>query len=180
MKKIILVFILISSFQLCFAQDSSDFLGAIAKKEREILNKEYVKFHVDTLSNKSLIGKVTIMNFWYEGCAPCIAEMEGLNKIYDYNKENKKFQFISFCLDDRETIEKNIEKFDIEYAVTQIERSQAYVLNYQSGFPVTIIIDTAGKVIHFSSGGPIDKTKATEKVMNTFDKIISKELLKER
>jgi peroxiredoxin len=120
------------------------------------------------------------MNFWYEGCAPCIAEMDALNKLYENNKENKNFQFISFCVDDIETIDKNKEKFNIEYTVIPIERSKAYVLNYQSGFPVTIIIDTEGKVVHYSSGGSIDKLKASEKVMNVYDKIIGKELLKEQ
>ena len=173
---LILTFFMIS--QVSFCQDKFNFFEYQKEKEAKIINSKYVEFEVDSISNSNLLNKITIMNFWYEGCAPCIAEMDALNRLYENNKENKKFQFISFCVDDIETIDKNKEKFNIEYTVIPIERTKAYMLNYQSGFPVTIIIDTVGKVIHYSSGGSTDKLKATEKVINVYDKIIGKELQK--
>lgn len=180
MKKIILIFIVGLLSQISFSQEKVSYAEFLSNKEKEILNKKYIDFKTDSLTNDDLNNKVTIINFWYEGCAPCIAEMDALNKLYENNKENKNFQFISFCVDNIETIKKNVKKFNIEYSVHPIEKAKAYELNYKSGFPVTIITNTEGIVIHFSAGGFTDKTKATEKVMNVYDKIIGKELQKEQ
>src|ERR1700677_4236159 len=47
------------------------------------------------IDNDSLKGKVNFINMWEEHCAPCMAEMETLNKLYDTLKYNSDFQFIS-------------------------------------------------------------------------------------
>lgn len=38
-------------------------------------------FDGQELSSKSLLGHVTVLNFWYAGCAPCRAETPDLAKI---------------------------------------------------------------------------------------------------
>ena len=180
LKNIILLFFLISYNQISFSQEKVSYKDFIQKKENLILNKDYVTFKIDTLSNSDFLNKVTIINFWFESCAPCIAEMEGLNKLYEKNKNNKNFQFISFCTDNLETINKNLKKYTIEYSVTAIEKGKAYELNYNSGFPSTFIINSEGKVIYFSLGGPVEVKKATEKGMSIYDQKINEELIKSR
>ena len=49
-------------------------------------DKEFPKFDLNTLmdnsfSSERLIGKPTMINFWFTRCAPCIDEMPVLNKI---------------------------------------------------------------------------------------------------
>ncbi len=178
LKNIIFLFFLSSYFQISFSQEKLNNKDFFQRKENLILNKDYVTFNIDTLSNSDLLNKVTIINFWFESCAPCIAEMEGLNKLYKKNKENKNFQFISFCTDNIETINKNLKKYAIEYSVTSIEKAKAYELNYNSGFPSTFIINSEGKVVYFSLGGPVEIKKATEKVMSFYDQKINEELKK--
>lgn len=42
---------------------------------------ESTTFDGQSLSSKSLLGHVTVLNFWYAGCAPCRAETPDLAKI---------------------------------------------------------------------------------------------------
>lgn len=42
---------------------------------------ESTTFDGQLLSSKSLLGHVTVLNFWYAGCAPCRAETPDLAKI---------------------------------------------------------------------------------------------------
>ena len=42
---------------------------------------ESTTFDGQQLSSKSLLGHVTVLNFWYAGCAPCRAETPDLAKI---------------------------------------------------------------------------------------------------
>lgn len=124
----------------------------IQKKEARLLNKQFPEFKVDSLSNQNLLGHVAVINFWFQACGPCIAEMDGLNRLYDSNKADKNFRFLSFCTDDPETIAKNVKKFGIEYPVLAISKEKAYELNFDSGFPTTFILNAKGEIIHVSLG----------------------------
>lgn len=48
------------------------------------------------LNNESIKGKVTLINFWYIGCPPCMKEIKFLNKL---NREfsNQDFKLISIA-----------------------------------------------------------------------------------
>jgi hypothetical protein len=45
--------------------------------------EKFSNFSVDrkSYSDDSLKNKITIINFWFEACAPCIAEFDALNKL---------------------------------------------------------------------------------------------------
>lgn len=47
------------------------------------------------LSRKSLKGKIVVMNFWFIGCKPCVAELPALNKLVQHYKA-KDIVFIAF------------------------------------------------------------------------------------
>ncbi len=176
-KKLTLAFLLIFIAKFSFSQENI-IPSPLKKKETEILNKDYVNFKIDTLTNKNLLNKVTVINFWFEACSPCIAELEGFNKLYEANKSNKNFQFLSFNTDNLEKIKKNVEKFKVDFPVIAIDRVKASQMNYQSGFPATFIINSLGKVIYVSFGGPIDKKKVTEKIMTIYNTKVKQELAK--
>lgn len=53
----------------------------------------------EVLNSNELRGNVVVINFWYEGCAPCIAELPALNKLRaEY--QGKDVVFIAFSKDD--------------------------------------------------------------------------------
>jgi cytochrome oxidase Cu insertion factor (SCO1/SenC/PrrC family) len=125
-----------------------------------------------TISEKQLAGKVTIINFWFETCAPCIAEFDALNKLFHRFEGNPSFQFLSFTNDPEESARKTILKYSILYDVLPVERSECSRLNFGNGFPTTIILNRAGQIVSINSGGFTDNVKVTERIQE-FEKIIA-------
>src|SRR5438309_8280297 len=68
-----------------------------------------------SINNDSLKGKVVLINFWFEGCHPCIAEFDALNELAEKLKPNKDFEFISFTWDNAETIQRVKEKYQLQF-----------------------------------------------------------------
>lgn len=73
------------------------------KSAEEFLNKPAPDFEFETLDGKKTKlsdykGKVILLDFWGTWCAPCVAEIPTLRKIYDEFK-NKNFEMISISSD---------------------------------------------------------------------------------
>lgn len=56
------------------------------------------------ISDESLLGKVSIINFWFETCPPCLAEMPGLNQVKE-KYETADVNYIAIGRDYKEDIE---------------------------------------------------------------------------
>jgi peroxiredoxin len=123
------------------------------------------------ISEKQLQGKVTLINFWFAGCTPCIAEFDALNDLYDKFKDHPSFQFLSLTFDPEESVRETRLKYDIPYDVSSIKREECHRLNFDSGFPTSIIVDRQGKIVFIKYGGSTDPTKAA-KAVEQLDPII--------
>lgn len=124
------------------------------------------------VSNQQLIGKVTMINFWFKHCSPCLVEFEALNALYQKFKDHPTFQFISFTKDPPDDAKESVQKHQLLYMVCPVKSDECYRLNFDSGFPTNIIVDPTGKIIFYKKGGKIDKTEASEEVRK-FEQIIS-------
>ncbi|HET8839502.1 MAG TPA: TlpA disulfide reductase family protein [Flavobacteriaceae bacterium] len=91
-------------------------------------------------------GKVIFINIWATWCAPCIAEMPGINDLYN-DLKNENIQFVLFSVDD-----------EFENALAFIKRKEYSFPIYHSGgnipplyqtgtIPTTFIIDTKGNLV---------------------------------
>ena len=127
----------------------------------------------DTINQKSLKGKVTLLNFWFEACAPCIAEFNELNRLYDKLKTIPNFQLITFSTDAVEDIKRVIQKHQLRFPVCPISREEAYSLNLNSGFPTNIVIDETGKVIYLKSGGAVEEKRVKEQIKEIENSIVN-------
>ena len=128
------------------------------------VGKQFPSFTASTLngkiiSDKDLLGKVTIFNFWFQYCAPCIAEFDALNVLYQKFKDNPAFQFISFTSDSSEDANESVIKYKLSFLVCPITEKECFRLNFNEGFPTTIIVDKLGKIILIKSGGFLEKDK---------------------
>jgi len=54
----------------------------------------------------ALRSKITFVNFWFEACAPCLAEFQALEKFYNKNKSRENFLFISITYEPDSVIER--------------------------------------------------------------------------
>src|SRR5215831_12083816 len=64
----------------------------------------------------SLKGKVTLINFWFDG-APCIAEFDALNSLYNKYKNIPGFQFLSITYENNEDIARVAKKHHLAYPI---------------------------------------------------------------
>ena len=133
------------------------------RKIQENVGKQFSQFHAETLNGETftennLKGKVTLINFWFEYCSPCIAEFDALNDLVVKFNGNKKFQFLSFTYDTPESAKASVEKYHLLFPVLCIPSKECYRLNFNSGFPTSIIVDETGKILVIKSSGSIDKT----------------------
>jgi thiol-disulfide isomerase/thioredoxin len=145
---------------------------------REATGKPFPNFvaanEQDKITNDSLKGKIVLINFWFEGCHPCLAEFGALNELAEKLKGNKDFAFISFTWDNQETIKRVKEQYKLQFKVFYSKECSR--LNLNLGYPTTMILDRQGIIKYLVNGGSLDPEKAREFVMNTLLPQIKKEL----
>ena len=94
--------------QIYVSKSYSDSLDALRKAN---IGKQFPDFKVtgfdgNNFSNSDLKGKITLINFWFEGCHPCVAEFAALNNLFKKFYGNKSFNFVSFTFEDSSDIKK--------------------------------------------------------------------------
>jgi thiol-disulfide isomerase/thioredoxin len=105
----------------------------------------------DVLSSKSLSGVVTVMNFWYAGCAPCRAEAPDLVALSkEFAKQGVQFVGVNV----RDTASTAL-AFDRNFGMTYpsiIDNNTGTVVLAFTGVvspqavPTTIVVDRQGRV----------------------------------
>jgi peroxiredoxin len=155
-------------------------IDALLKEQNEkVSGKEFPKFSIKTpdasvFSNTDLSNKIVFVNFWFEACAPCMKEMDGLHELYRKLAGNPDFTFVSFSVDPESVIQKKVKELTIPYKVIHLEREECYRLNFGSAFPSSFILDKKGMIKYFKMGGEVDKEKSTKFIMTEiYPKIMS-------
>ncbi len=172
MSKIICILFLLPFFENVLCQDNNQFYTSIITNTQDDIGKEFLFPQSKSLDKKefnsrSLKGKITLINFWFEACEPCVAEFSALNKIYTKCRTNKKLELVSFTFESHVDALKIAKKYFIEYPVICISKDDCYKLNFNHGFPTNIITDSLGKVAYLSVGGPIDSIEVEKNLNNT-------------
>ncbi|MBX2917058.1 MAG: TlpA family protein disulfide reductase [Cyclobacteriaceae bacterium] len=129
----------------------------------------------ETLKLNELKGKVVVINFWFEGCAPCIAELPALNKLNDDFK-TKEVVFIAFGRDDTKTIMDFLKRKEFNYKHVSSDHDLSMDYCIVAGWPTNMVLDKNGIVRQIFSGGQLDeraKTEAYDKMKPTIEKYIS-------
>lgn len=103
------------------------------------------------LSSDNLSGVVTVMNFWYAGCAPCRAEAKDLEKLYQEFLP-QKVQFVGVNVRDTAATAKAFERaFGISYPSIIDNNTGGVVLAFTGvvspqAVPSTLVVDSKGRV----------------------------------
>lgn len=120
-----------------------------------------------TVDNQRIDGKVVFINFWFEGCHPCMAEMDALNKLFEKMKDKKDFVFITITWDNDETIKRVKQKFSLSFDIFAASPAECQRLNFGCGYPTSVVLDKKGIVQYRHSGGSNDKERADQFVLTT-------------
>jgi thiol-disulfide isomerase/thioredoxin len=103
------------------------------------------------LSSENLSGIVTVVNFWYAGCAPCRAEAKDLEAMYQKFLPSK-VQFVGVNVRDSAATALAFDRaFGITYPSIIDNNSGAVVLAFTGvvspqAVPTTLVIDRKGRV----------------------------------
>jgi peroxiredoxin len=173
----ILSAIFLATTSLSFAQSSTrtsmieEMDSLMCPKGYAAVGQPYTDFRLTngarTIDNQSLRGKVVLINFWFEGCHPCMAEMDALNNLFKKLDSNKDFVFISLTWDDAQTMKRVKKKYDLSFEVYSASTKECERLNFGCGYPTTIVLDKSGIVQNRKSGGSIKTMEANEFVERT-------------
>jgi peroxiredoxin len=187
MRFLIFIFSITVLCPITLSAQEDKFLADFFHKTDSILQSKIGTLYPDftattldgkTISDRQLIGRVTIINFWFEACAPCIAEFDALSELYHKFKDDSSFQFLSFTFEQVEDAKAIVQKFNIPYDVSSISHEECSSrLNFGFGFPTTIIINQSGKIVFIKHGGSTDTVKVAIMVQE-FEQIIADLLAK--
>lgn len=103
----------------------------------------------ETLTSASLSGVVTVINFWYAGCAPCRAEAPDLLALAEANKD---VQFIGVNVRDSAATAIAFEKrFGLTWPSVIDAQTGSVLLAFTKvvvpqAVPTTLVIDKSGRV----------------------------------
>ncbi|GAA0181371.1 hypothetical protein SH2C18_39130 [Clostridium sediminicola] len=133
-------------------------------------NKNLTGFNTTAITGEKISSdyfkdyKITMINLWYTGCSPCIAEMPDIAKLYNTRPEGSNI--ISICVD-TSTEKKAIDKSTVKFANKVMKDAGANFLTLipdkvlkevltdnTTVFPTTIFVDSNGKVVgepHFGA-----------------------------
>ncbi len=157
--------------------NTDSLIEVMNKRKSDYIGKPYPQFSVTAnetaYSNATLKGKVYFINFWFAACAPCIAEMEDLNQLFEKFRGNKNFEFISFTFEKAAIIDSIKTKYNIHYNIFTIIQQDCYRLNLNSGFPASFVIDAMGNIRYVSL---IAQPDMKNHFKNTIFPIIASEL----
>jgi peroxiredoxin/predicted small secreted protein len=118
------------------------------------------------VSSKDYRGTVTVLNFWYGDCAPCRTEAPLLQKTYaEYQSKGVDFLGVNT----RDGAPRAIEferKYDVTYPSVLDADNGNMLLAFAAtkpanATPVTLILDTSGRVAARISGEIDDRTLLT-------------------
>lgn len=124
------------------------------------INKEIPIIGSDeTFSVFGNYGKISVINYWYTSCTPCIEELPDFNKIY--NKYSDEITVIAiheaglYQQDPsgvKEFIDKQFGDYSIMFGYDDVVSPYYKALGGKNAFPYTIIVDQKGVISHISVG----------------------------
>lgn len=143
-----------------------------------VAGKQIPGFSVKTITGKNispakLKGSVTVINFWFTTCPPCVAEMPAFNKLVQEYK-GRPVKFLGITFDKKETVKKFLEKHSFNVTIIPAADSLESLFGILE-HPVTLIVDTTGtikkSIVEFNIGERA-VTEAYRKIKNVIDELM--------
>lgn len=108
----------------------------------------------ETVTNKDLEGKTTVINVWGTWCGPCVQEIPYLNELVEKYKDDKSVVFLALAKEDEDKIIKFMKKRPFNYI--QLPNAESLTDNLHVGvvdeIPLHIVVNKKG-IITFEMTG---------------------------
>jgi thiol-disulfide isomerase/thioredoxin len=133
-----------------FSPDTSD--NSTSQPLKDLSNIKFKDINGTVVDLGDLKGKIIFLNFWATWCPPCIAEMRGLNKLYEKFRNDQGVVFIFADADgDLTKAQKfmNRKKFSLPvYAIA----SEVPEVLFRGSLPSTVVFDKQGRISYNEAG----------------------------
>lgn len=185
MVKYFLFILFLSVPFLAQSQDSvritaQDFLKRLDERQKALEGQSFLTHSIETagktLSKPIFINKVTLVNFWFAECRPCLLEFDGLNRLYDTLNKYGNFQFISFTYEKPDVIDEIKKKYKLDFEITSVSYEEFKMLNRGFGSPLNVVVNKEGKIKYWKAGGEVSKEKTTDFILHTIYPKLMEEL----
>jgi thiol-disulfide isomerase/thioredoxin len=103
------------------------------------------------INEKTLAGKILVLNYWFINCPPCRMEIPELNKLKEQYKDDTSVVFVAVGLDDKYSIKQFLRSNPFQYQIIDDGRFIARDYNI-GGYPTNVIVDHEGKIYFHTSG----------------------------
>jgi thiol-disulfide isomerase/thioredoxin len=139
-------------------------LDEMAIKEANY-NFKFTNESGQVVSAQTLKGKTVFMNIWATWCAPCVAEMPGINALYEKVKDDKDVVFLMISEDrDFQKAKDWIADKGFDLPIHQLASQLPTV--YETGVvPTTFVISKDGKIVVKKTGMANYNTKRFERLL---------------
>jgi len=137
-----------------------------SKKPKADFNMSLINSKGERVEMEALRGKVIFFNIWATWCPPCVAEMPGINNMYnDMKDENVAFIMLSVDNDFQKAIDFNKRK-GYDFEVYKLAGSLPPMYASQA-IPTTYVINAAGNLALTHKGmGDYDSEEFKEFLTN--------------
>lgn len=118
----------------------------------DLAGKDLPDFKGSTVNKKiftkaDLKNQIVVINFWFEKCPPCLAEMPELNKLLEAYKR-KDVRFIGITHDSPASARRFQQHHNYHYEIVSMSKEAISKLNINHGFPSNILVGKDGKIIY--------------------------------
>lgn len=136
----------------------------------------------EPFTEDSLLNKITLLNFWYYGCLPCMAEIPALNGVAEYYKNHPKVQLLSFFKDSIYVDEVGLPQFQssmkifkegkvfsnkhhsVDFNFTHIPNGKKDCAAFNvKGYPTNLLIDHNGEIQEIFVGASLKDNEHLKK-----------------
>jgi thiol-disulfide isomerase/thioredoxin len=118
--------------------------------------------------------QVTVYNFWFVACKPCVAEIPALNRLAEKYKGDS-VQFIAITFDNADRINAFLQKTPFHFMIGILPQEDISKIKKIAFYPFTAIVDRRQKLSFVLTGRPAGKDPAKE-IFEVLDPQIRKAL----
>jgi thiol-disulfide isomerase/thioredoxin len=151
------------------------FVGAHCLVGSQIPEFETTSLEGRKINRELLKGKLSILNFWFISCPPCVAEIPGLNSIVE-KFGTHQINYIAIGRDSQLDIADFLNQHPWQFEQIS-DGNQIIQDNFKLrwGFPTTFLLNKNAEIVLAFSGGKTDST-AVEEIQNILIPVIEREL----
>lgn len=170
-KLIVLVIILLVSVSIIWAKDGDMFPSF-----------EGTDLNGNPVDESIFLGKVTVVNFWFSTCPPCLAELGDLDAL-DKELQQKGGMVVGINVD---TLNNNTKMIEKAKSILKAKNASYMNITFSSksalgklvsgiyAYPTTYVVDKEGKIVGSPILGAITSKSTKAKLMSLIEQALAK------